>query len=86
MEELNSDEDFEFTVTFFDVNGDHATINVLKMDGGTVGKKYEGSWQIDIDGAYGYTDVMDFRSGTPKSHFEVAMETYEYYLMDRSPE
>lgn len=73
----------EITFSFHDVNGDHAVVKVEKMGGGTTGKKYEGSWQVIIDGPYGATGVMNFRSGNPYSHFDVACRTYEYYLEDR---
>ena len=76
----------EFKVEFFDVNGDEATVMVWKLGGGTVGKKYEGSWQIKIDGVYGCTGVMDLRSGISRSHFGVAMTAYEWYLEDNCPE
>lgn len=72
----------EFSVRFFDINGDEATIYVEKSGGGTIGRKYEGSWSIDIDGIYGRRDELQFRSGTLKSHFDVAMEAYSWYLID----
>jgi len=73
---------FEFTVSFFDINGDRTEVQVAKLGGGTVGKKYEGSWEVQVDGPYGLSDVMGFRSGTLHSHFDVAMETHGWYLMD----
>lgn len=79
---MNVDE-AEFNVTFFDINGDTATILVWKMGGGTVGNSYEGSWKVSVDGVYGATGVMDMRSGTERNHFEVAMIAYDYYLQDR---
>jgi len=75
-------EDFEFQMTFFDICGDEATISVLKMGGGAVGKKYEGSWKVQIDGPYGVTDVMDVRNGFARSHFDVAVQSYDFYLQD----
>lgn len=79
-------EGFELNISFFDINGDQANVKVAKMGGGTVGKKYEGSWQVQIDGVYGLTEVRDYRNGTRKSHFDVAVEAYNFYLMDEGDE
>lgn len=72
----------EIEFKFIDIAGDDASIYVWKMGGGTIGKKYDGDWKVVVDGAYGVTPVWDFSSGIPKSHFDVAMAVYAYYLED----
>lgn len=72
----------EFIMDFLDENGDAAMVYVWKLGGGTVGQKYEGSWTVVVSGKKGMTDDMDVRTGIHKTHFDVAVEVYEYYLMD----
>lgn len=74
---------YEFKMTFFDICGDEATVSVVKTGGGTIGKRYEGSWEVRVnDGPYGPSDVMSLHPGTPRTHFDVAVESYEFYLQD----
>lgn len=76
------DEVGQFCVRFYDVNGDEATVYVEKSGGGTIGHKHDGDWSIDIDGVYGWRNEVHFSSGSMRSHFDVAMDAYNWYLKD----
>lgn len=75
--------DYEFKMTFLDDDDYIPTVWISKVGGGTIGRLYDGDWKIMIDGPYGQTDVMNFRTGMSKSHFEAGHQAYGHYISEK---
>lgn len=62
---------------FRSINGD-AVVEVSKVDGGTLGKKYEGDWEVTvtIENVVVIDDVIT--TDTPKNHPQVADLALEF--------
>lgn len=58
---------------------DGVTISIEKVGGGTIGKKYAGTWNYDYSGPDA-SETGTACTGTPKTHAEVAFMVHEYYL------
>lgn len=59
---------------------DGRIVEVTKAGGGTLGRRYDGDWVVAIWDRKGRTLLMDdkLRTGTPKTHAEVAAMTVEF--------
>lgn len=62
---------------FRSINGD-AVVEVSKVGGGTLGRRYEGDWEVTvaINGVIVIDDVIT--TGTPKNHPQVADLALEF--------
>jgi hypothetical protein len=82
------DADTAYREAFGDDSGDMpeycATIHgwlvaVDKYGGGTLGKAYDGTWTVSVMNGPEYVlDGQELRTGTPKTHAEVAQLAYEF--------
>lgn len=68
--------DTEFLV----LKGDRYFISINKYGGGTMGKEYLGNWQVTIYDRIRECMIdrdLDFYTGIPKTHYQVADIVYE---------
>jgi hypothetical protein len=80
--------DAKYREAFADADGDmpeYCTtilgwlVAVDKNGGGTLGRAYDGTWTVSVMNGPRYVlDGQELRTGTPKTHAEVARLAYEF--------
>lgn len=54
-------------------------VTVDKDGGGTLGRSYDGTWTVTVQNGPEYVvDGEELRTGTPKTHAQVARMAYEF--------
>jgi hypothetical protein len=54
-------------------------VEVDKDGGGTLGRSYEGTWTVTVmNGPVYVVDREELRTGTPKTHVQVARMAFEF--------
>lgn len=65
---------------FEDVSAEGLTVRVNKVGGGTLGKAYEGYWDVIVKlNDTTMFEAWDLRIGTPKTHVEVAQIALDFW-------
>lgn len=64
----------EYATTIYGWN-----VTVSKDGGGTLGRAYEGTWTVSVQNGPEYIlDGDELRTGTPKTHAQVARLAYDF--------
>jgi hypothetical protein len=73
-ETVNDDETPEYTTTI-----EGWPVSVDKDGGGTPGRAYDGTWTVSVqNGPEFVVDREELRTGTPKTHEQVARMAYDF--------